>query len=329
MKTKDEKKFKLSICIISFNALDYLKKCLTSVYASHEDIEFEVIVVDNNSKEDNVGYIKKNFPQIKLIANQENNYFAAGNNQAFAVASGEYILLLNPDAEVISGSLTKMVQYLDKNKKIGVLGPKLLNSDGTLQGSISNYLTILDLIKEYTFYFKIERVIKKNPSQYSYTHFVDSMLGACLLVRKTVIDEVGPLDEFFKFYAEEVDFLFRVKEKKWKICFYPEVSIYHHSNKCAGQNKLRRVSSLEENLKSQYRFIRKHRKYIETFLAKLLLILVLYLRMISRLIISFITRKKDLELFKARINSYKRTIFWLLSEADKEKMGVYAHYIKK
>lgn len=319
----------LSIGIVSYNALDYLKKCLKSVSLSQESVSFEIIVVDNHSQEDNVNFIQKNYPSITLIKNSQNLFFATALNQALSIAKGDFFLSLNPDTEITSGSLTKMVYYLQEHHQIGVLGCRLLNSDGSLQFSIGNYLNIFNLLNEYSFFFKIYFRLNYNSlvRKHSFNHKVDSLLGACLLIRKQVIQEVGPFDEYFRFYAEEVDFLYRVTQRKWQVYYLSEVAIYHHSNKSAAQTKLQRIFSLEENLKSQLRFFIKHRTKIEIFLSRVILLFSLSIRLGINYCFRIMRPHREKELNQAKIASFGKTIKWIWKDSHQEQWNIYDHYM--
>ncbi len=318
----------LSICIVSYNALEYLQKCLISIFASQEQITFEVIVVDNNSEEGNASFIEQNYPQVRLIKNLENTFFASASNQAMKIAQATLFLLLNPDTEIISGSLTKLVTYINEHEKVGVLGPKLLNSDHSLQYSIGNYLNLGNFLNEYTHFYKLNFKLreKKYQEEHARIHPVESLLGACLLVRREVVEKIGSLDEYFHFYAEEVDFNFRANQAGYQVLYYPDVSVYHHSGKSANQNLHRRVLSLEENLKSQYRFIRKHRSRIEQIFTKIFLTKVLILRLLVRSLLSIRDERDKKLLSQEKIASFQRTVKWLWKEANSEKWDNFEHY---
>ncbi|MFA5104264.1 MAG: glycosyltransferase family 2 protein [Candidatus Margulisiibacteriota bacterium] len=225
---------KLSICIVSWNTKDLLRKCLASIYKYAPKCEFEVFVADNNSPDGTPDMIEKEFPQVVLIKNKENLGFAAANNQEFERAKGEYLLILNPDTEVFEGSFDILIDFLDKNKDAGMVAPKLLNSDGSLQRSCMGFPTLGALAMRQLF---IEALIPFNPFsekylmsgfKYDKTAEVDQPMGACLLVRKEIIDKIGPFDSGYYMFFDEVDLCFRVKKAGWKIFFIPASSVMHH-----------------------------------------------------------------------------------------------------
>lgn len=216
----------ISIIIVNWNTRDLLAQCLQSL-ASHADSwQPEVFVVDNASEDDSVALVKKQFPWVKLIANNQNVGFARANNQAIHCASGRYILLLNSDTIVLPGALSKLVAFADKHEDIGVLGPALLDATGSLQPSWAKFPTILSELRG--IHYREKKAyhsahIAKNQTAYQ----VDWLAGACLLVRQEVIAQVGVLDDLFFLYSEETDWCLRIKSAGWHIVYLPEAQIIH------------------------------------------------------------------------------------------------------
>lgn len=225
---------KLSICIVSWNTRDLLKKCLASIYKYPPSCDFEVFAADNNSSDGTPDMVEKNFPQVSLIKNKENLGFARANNQIIEKAKGKYILLLNPDTEVFAGSIDTLMNFLDNNKDAGVVAPKLVNSDGSLQRSCMGFPTLGAMAMRQLF---LEALLPFNPytKKYLMSGFkhdkvaeVDQPMGACLLVRKEIIDKIGPFDSGYYMFFDEVDLCFRIKKAGWKIFFDPASSVMHH-----------------------------------------------------------------------------------------------------
>lgn len=225
---------KLSICIVSWNASDLLKKCLSSVYKFPPKCDFEVFVADNNSSDGTPDMVASNFPQVLLIKNKENLGFAKANNQIIEKARGRYLLLLNPDTEVFEGSIDVLMEFLDKNMDAGVVAPKLINSDGTLQRSCMGFPTLGAMAMRQLF---LEALAPFNPYTKKYlmsdfnhdkTSEVDQPMGACLLVRKGIIDKLGAFDPKYYMFFDEVDLCFRIKKAGWKIFFAPASTVMHH-----------------------------------------------------------------------------------------------------
>jgi len=205
----------------------------------------EIIVVDNGSSDDSVEAVLKTFPQVKLIENGENLGFAKANNIGMAGSTGKYVCLINSDVSVGKGCFDVLCDYLDANHKIGIVGPKILNPDLTLQDSCrkfpslrNNFSPALSLNKifpkselfsdEHMLYFPHDRICR-----------ADYLSGCFLMVRKQAIDEVGLLDERFFIYNEEVDWCKRFWEKGWEVVFLPAASAIHRRAASSARDPLR------------------------------------------------------------------------------------------
>lgn len=224
----------LSIIIVSYNTKKLLYDCLHSIYEQTKNITFEVIVVDNNSNDGSQEMVKQNFKQVRLISNGENKGFAVANNQAIKYASGKYFLLLNSDTVILDFAITTSFKFLEQNENISILGCKQLNSDLSHQPSCRSFPTLWNLFVESTFLyipFKRSRIF----GSYHMTHFdyttlmpVDVVMGAFMMIRKKVVDQIGLFDEEYFMYAEETDFCFRAKNHGFKTFYYPNAKIIHH-----------------------------------------------------------------------------------------------------
>lgn len=211
----------LSIIIVNWNTSGLLLQCLNSIYQAGSCFTFEVIVVDNGSSDDSVSMVMKHFPGVILIRNDQNLGFARANNQALLRGKGRYFVLLNSDTIVLPGAIDILVEAADRNPELGVVGPKLLNMNGTVQKSWASFPTLLSELLGRNFGFR--QPVANFPSAYE----VDWIMGACMLVRAKTIEEVGRLDEDYFFYSEETDWCFRIKKKNWKIWYLTSAEIYH------------------------------------------------------------------------------------------------------
>lgn len=254
----------LSICIVNWNTGGLLRDCVRSIIENTETDEFEVIVVDNGSSDDSVELLKQacaGDDQIRIIDLKRNVGFAAGNNVAIAYASGRVVCLLNPDTLVTPGALDKAVEMLDAHPNWGVLGPKLLNSDGSLQPSVGNFPTLSGMFWEMTRLRKLFPDIslfssfKRMDMDYSMVQEVEQPSGACLFVRRTAIDQVGLLDTRFFMYFEEVDWCYRFAGAGWRIVYTPDIEIVHLGGQSSSKNLDVRIV---ENSRSKIRFFQKH-----------------------------------------------------------------------
>jgi len=265
----------LSISIVNFNTKYFLEKCLLSIYKNTKHIDFEVFVVDNGSIDGSVEMVKSKFPGIKLIINRENAGFAKANNQAIKESKGRYILLLNSDTEVLPSTFELMVKFMDSHAEVGALGCKLLNPDGSLQRSCRSFPNFLTLFLESTF---LDQIFSRKRffGVYQMTYWdhddireVDQPMGACLMVRRKAVEDVGLLDEDFFMFFEEVDWCYRIKEKGWRIYFLPHAKVIHHGGQSIKKLNLPMFFAWH---KSRYRYFRKRYLHIPPILLKIILI---------------------------------------------------------
>ena len=234
----------LSIVIVNWNVRELLRRCLSSVYRTMGDsLKVEVIVVDNASSDGSVAMVGDDFPQVHLIANEKNLGFTRGNNQAVAQSRGRYVLLLNPDTEVVGDALSTMVQYMDAHPQVGALGPQLLNPDGSVQPSRRRFPTMATAFLESTVlqqWFPDNRVLRRyyiRDRGDDEVQEVDWVVGACLLARHQAIEQVGLLDKDFFMYSEEMDWCRRFKERGWRVVYLPTAQVIHHEARSSEQVK--------------------------------------------------------------------------------------------
>ena len=171
----------ISIIIVSWNTSGLLLQCLDSIYKSGCRLSFEVIVVDNGSSDDSVAMVEKSFPSVILLQNERNLGFACANNQGLAIGTGRYFLLLNSDTIVLPGAVDVMVEAADRHPQVGVIGPRLLNMDGTLQKSWASFPSFVSEVLGKN--FRTRRAVDSVPDTFD----VDWIMGACMLVRAETI----------------------------------------------------------------------------------------------------------------------------------------------
>ncbi len=224
---------KLSIIIVNTNEWRWLQPCLASVYKETQGISFEIIVVDNASTDGSLSSIARDFPEVKVVKNLENRGFAASNNSGIRLAHGEYVLLLNPDTEVIDKAILKAVKFLDERPEAGIVGCKLRLPDGTVQVSVRGFPTIPNVFFESTFLYRIFPRSKRI-GQYYMSYFdynselkVDWACGAFLLIRRAIFDTIGLLDEQFFLYSEEMDFCYRATKAGYATWYIPQAEVFH------------------------------------------------------------------------------------------------------
>jgi hypothetical protein len=254
----------LSIVIVNWNVRDLLKSCLRSIYPQRNratGLRFETIVIDNASTDGSVQMVRETFPQVTLIANQNNPGFTGGNNQGMALSRGRYVLLLNPDTEVLDDALTHMVAYMDAHPEMGALGPTLLNPDGSVQSSRRRFPRPATAFVEST---TLQNWFPRHRLLTNYYALdlpddavaeVDWVTGACLLIRREALDQVGPLDDGYFMYSEELDWCRRAKDAGWKVIYYPQARVIHHGGRSSEQVKAFQIARFN---RSKIRYFRKH-----------------------------------------------------------------------
>jgi N-acetylglucosaminyl-diphospho-decaprenol L-rhamnosyltransferase len=257
----------LSVVIVNWNVRDLLRRCLHSVAESSKAetpkrLSVQVIVVDNGSSDGSVPMLRGEFPQIKLIANEANLGFTRANNQGLSISDGRYALLLNPDTEVLDRALGEMVAYMDLHPAVGALGPQLIYADGRVQSSRRRFPGLDTAFLEGTFLqqsFPRSRILSRyyvldRPE--NETQEVDWLVGACLLMRREALDQVGPLDERFFMYSEEMDWCYRAKGRGWNVVYLPAAQVIHHEGKSSEQVLPVRHIQFQ---RSKVLFFKKHR----------------------------------------------------------------------
>lgn len=257
----------VSVIIVSWNTKDLLRKCLQSVFNETRKATLEVWVVDNDSPDLSADMVREEFPQVKLIANSDNKGFALANNQAMNLSSGRFILLLNPDTEVLSsngiGAIDAMVGYAEKHQteKVGILTCKLLNGDGTLQKSVNRFYnfwrSFLDNRFMYEMIAKLKGSEKLLTSHWEHDSIkeIDWAYGAVMFFSKESMDRVGVLDPQFYIYAEEMDYFMRYRKAGYTSWFLSDIEIIHYGKSSSRQ---RRAAMFIQNYKSFYLFLKKH-----------------------------------------------------------------------
>ena len=236
-KKKESQGIVLSIIIVNWNNKDILRDCLNSIYHTHNDSEYEIIVVDNHSEDGSVELIKSKFSNVVLLENVENLGFARANNQAIKIARGNYILLLNNDTVVTNSyCFDRIIEYMKRNPQVGILGCKLLYPDGTLQSSGENFPSAWRTFKSQILFTKTWKRLEKNKQGDNHFKKVDFVCGACLMTRKEILDQVGLLKEKYFMYGEDVEFCYRVHKAGYDIGVLTDESIIHLHSKSTEKN---------------------------------------------------------------------------------------------
>ncbi len=229
----------LSVVILNWNVRDLLDRCLASIRSSRYTLE--VIVVDNASTDASVAMVRGKYPHVTVIANETNRGFTGGNNQGLTAAQGRYVLVLNPDTEIVGDALDRLVDYVEAHFDVGAVGPMLLNPDRSIQPSRRRFPTVLTGFFESTWWqgFAPRGVLRRYYMEdvpANALQDVDWLNGACTLFRRQVFDRVGVYDEVnFFMYSEELDLCRRIKEAGWRIVYVPEAQVVHYEGKSSEQ----------------------------------------------------------------------------------------------
>ena len=241
-----------SVVVVTHNALPWIERCLESVRGE------EVVVVDNGSSDGSADVVREQLPDARVIE-QENVGLAAGWNRGMEAASGRYFLILNSDAWLTDGSLRRLVAFADQRPDAAIVGPRLLNPDGSLQRSVRGFPTLWRLATEYFFLRKLAPRSQALNAFYAggFDHQevreAEFLMGACMLVRREAVEQVGPLDEAFFLFSEETDWAYRFREAGWKVVFFPGAECVHVGGASHGGRMFR------ENVRGHLRFLAKHR----------------------------------------------------------------------
>lgn len=271
----------VSVAIVSWNARAYLRRCLASLFdpgdaevreawdrtgrppgePRAEAVTWEVIVVDQQSLDGSAEVVEEQYPQVRLVRQIPNLGFAGGNNVAYRHAHGRYFLLLNSDTVVRPGWLTELVRYADAHPRAGLIGPRLLNPDGSLQYSCRRFPSLGAGVFRHT---PFEWLAPRNPYTHDYLmqdwdhaspREVDWLSGACLMARREMIEEIGGLDERYFMYFEDVDWSFRAHHSGWEVHYIPEPGVIHEVGKSSDRRPKRMIVMHHQ---SAYRYFREH-----------------------------------------------------------------------
>ena len=224
----------LSIIIVNYHHSDMLDNCLESVYRTIEKTQFEVILVDNSSKDDGLESILKRYTKIQFINNSKNVGFARANNQGAKIASGEFLLFINPDTIMIEDAVEAMLGYIRSDSSIGILGPKVLNPDQTTQFSCRKFPTVWSgLFNRYSLMTRLfpNNRYSKDYLMLDYDHnsicSVDWVSGCCMMMSESTLKKTGGFDENYFLFIEDVDLCRVIKEQGLRVVYFPNAKIFH------------------------------------------------------------------------------------------------------
>ncbi len=253
----------LSYIIVNYRSSRELLRCLESIRASEFSGVAEILVIDNSDVDSGIPIVRETFPEIKLIKNPDNIGFGRACNQAARIATGRHLMFVNPDAELDPGTTSSLSNYLDEHPKVGAVGPKVLNTDGTLQYSCRRFPTIWSGL--FSRYSLLTRLFPNNRYSRHYlmsnmdhdaTQTVDWLSGCCLMVKRDAFQKVGMFDENYFLFIEDVDLCRTLGGKGFEVVYHPETSIVHVSS-------MNHRASLNSIIKRHQGMSYYHRKYIK------------------------------------------------------------------
>lgn len=314
---RNRKELDVSIIVVSWNAKEFLRQCLQSIYETIHSVTYEIIVVDNDSSDGSPEMVKKEFPRVKLICTGDNFGFAKGNNIGINHSNGKYLFLINSDVEVKRGCINRMVSFMDKHPEIGLLGPKVQYPDVTLQPSCKSFPTLWNTA---CYALALDAILPRSKLFSSYlmrywrhdkVRPIDVIAGCCWMVRREAVNEVGLLDEEFFMYGEDIDWCRRFWMAGWQVVFFPYAEVIHYGGASSSNASIRfYIEMLRANI--QY-FKKYHSRH-----AQIVFVLILVLHQVARImghsVMSIILRSER----KTVIPKIRRSIAgvrWILTSS--------------
>jgi N-acetylglucosaminyl-diphospho-decaprenol L-rhamnosyltransferase len=238
--------------VVTYDALPWIEPCLDSLRGVY------TVVVDNGSRDGTVDLVRERFPDVRLIE-AENRGLGAGWNIGLSATQSRYTLLLNADAWLVDDALDRLIEFADTRPRAAVVGPRLLNQDGTLQRSVRGFPTLWRLATEYFFLRKLApgssalNAFYAGGFDHDEVRDVEVVMGACMLVRREAVEQIGYCDEDYFLFSEETDWCFRFREAGWEVVFFPGAECVHVRGAAHGGRMYR------ENLRGHLLFLWKHR----------------------------------------------------------------------
>jgi N-acetylglucosaminyl-diphospho-decaprenol L-rhamnosyltransferase len=266
----------ISVIIASHNTRAYLARCLSEIGNNHE-----VIVVDSASTDGSRELVRASFPRVRLVELDRNNGYGAALNEGIAEGSGDCLLLMNADAWPRPNAIERLVEFAEREPEVGIVGPRLVNLDGTLQPSVRGFPTLWRLATEYLFlrwlapWSRALNAFYGSRFDHCSRREAEFLVGAVLLVRRQLLDEIGRFDTSFFMFNEEVDFCYRARAAGWSVVFWPGVEFVHAGGASTSQAWSRMY---REQLRSHLRFLAKHHGMPEADRARKLLTVAMRIR---------------------------------------------------
>lgn len=288
---------RLSISIVTFNAVHWLKDCLDSILENTQLGELEIIVVDNGSEDGIEAMLRTDYPDVRFIGNNSNLGYTKPMNQGLKAASGPYLMQLNPDTKILPGAFDYLVSYMDDHPMVGICGPKVLNRDGSFQKQCRRGeprpMAMLGYFFQLSRLFPTRKLFGGYLLEYEdedATLEVDALSGSCMIIRREVIEEIGYLDEQFFAYQEDTDICSRARKAGWKVVYYPEAEIIHYGGQ--GGSRVEPYRSIIEWHRSYWLYYKKHLADDYFFLVNWLYYLLMAMKLGLALLVNFLRRER-------------------------------------
>ena len=282
----------LSVVIVNYQTFDLTKNAINSILEYDYTFSYEIIVVDNASSDDSLSKLEDNFKdKVKFIASAENNGFAAGNNQALAIAKGRYILLLNSDTIVLEDTLENIYSYMEKHSDVGACGCRVLLENGELDKACKRSFPNVK-----NSFFRLFHVpTKSKDANYNLDNLpddeiyeIDCLTGAFMFIKSEALNEVGFLDETFFMYGEDIDLCYRIKKAGWKIVYYGKSKITHFKG---SSSKKKRSKLIYEFYHAMYIYYKKHHASESSFIVNIVVYIGMALLCILKLFLNIFKKK--------------------------------------
>ncbi|UJS20007.1 MAG: glycosyltransferase family 2 protein [Candidatus Brocadia sp.] len=301
----------LNFIIINWNTRQLLLDCISSVYTTVTGLKYQIYVVDNGSQDESIKAVHDQFPRVCVIENRENRGFAAAVNQALEKNStaDAYSVLLNTDTLLQRGAISEMYSFMEQHKDAGIAGAQLQKPDGTRQHSYDNYPTLAtELFNKSLLRWLFPKKYPSKKAQATQPVEVESVIGACMMIRNKAIEDVGKLDEAYFFFLEETDWCYRMQKAGWKVYHIPDARVIH----LGGQSKKRAPwQSQVEYCRSLYLFFRKNRSAFSYLMLRIFYLVKISLNLAVNAVgnvLLFFQNKK----LRYRLSIYYKLFLWHL-----------------
>lgn len=281
----------LSICIVNYQARDYLNNCLRSIIANPPLGDYEIIVVDNSSTDGSLEMLHADFPKVTVIENLANLGFTAPTNQALRRATGSFLLLLNPDTLIHPQAFDRLIAFMQEHPQVGICGPKVLNTDGSLQAPCRRGESRPWAV--FSYFLGLHRLFPDSELFGGYllnymgedvTHEVAGVAGSCMLIRRQVIDQIGYLDERFFAYQEDADYCFQARRVGWQVYYLPTAQVTHYGGE--GGSRVQPYRSIYAWHRSYWLYYRKNLASDYFFLFNWLFYLAMLVKLLLALLVN-------------------------------------------